>query len=75
VDQDWGRYTDEEQEGCRNSLGFILNNPFQFLYDTGEDLATDAVMPWIEDASVEEEKKRFSFLDAVSASPGMFLIW
>jgi len=72
VDQDWSRYTDEEQEGCRNSLGFILNNPFQFLYDTGEDLATDAVMPWIEDASGEEEKKRFNFLDAISSSPGMF---
>lgn len=72
LDQDWSKYTDDEQEGCRNSLGFILNNPFQFLYDTGEDLATDAVMPWIEDASGDEEKKRFNFLDAVESSPGMF---
>jgi len=72
LDQDWEKYTEEEKEGCQNSLGFILNNPFQFLYGTGEDLATSAVMPWIEDASGDEEKKRSNFLDAVSSSPGMF---
>ncbi len=72
VDQDWGNYSEEEARGCKESLGFILNNPFQFLADLGTDFATEAVMPWIEDASGEEEKKRFSFLDGIAASPGMF---
>ena len=74
VDQKWSAsYEDQDEiDGCKNSLGFILNNPFQFLFDTGESLVDDAVMPWIEDASGEEDKKRFDFLDSVSASPGMF---
>ncbi len=74
VDQKWSAsYADQDEiEGCKNSLGFILNNPFQFLFDTGASLVDDAVMPWIEDASGKEDKKRFDFLDAVSSSPGMF---
>ncbi len=74
VDQKWSAsYEDQDEiDGCKNSLGFILNNPFQFLFDTGASLVDDAVMPWIEDASGKEDKKRFDFLDAVSSSPGMF---
>ena len=40
-------------------------NPFQFLFDTGQSLVDNAVMPWIEDASGKEDKKRFDFLDAI----------
>ena len=74
VDQKWSQsYADQDEiDGCKNSLGFILNNPFQFLFDTGQSLVDNAVMPWIEDASGKEDKKRFDFLDAIDASPGMF---
>lgn len=74
VDQNWsGSYDSEEEiEGCRNSLGFMLNNPFQFLFDTGEDLGTAAAMPWLDDASGEEDKKRFDFLDSLTSTKGMF---
>ncbi len=74
VDQRWASsYIDKDEvDGCKNSLGFILNNPFQFLFDTGASLVDDAVMPWIEDPTGEEDKKRFDFLDSITASPGMF---
>jgi type IV secretion system protein VirB6 len=72
LDQDWEHYSDDEKKSCQDSLGFILNNPYQFLYNTGDDLLTDAKMPWIEDASGKEEKKRFNFLDSIENSPGMF---
>ena len=72
LDQDWKKYTPDDKKKCQDSLGFILNNPHQFLFNTDEELATAAKMPWIEDASGKEEKKRFNFLDAVENSPGMF---
>ena len=73
LDNDWTKYAnDEEKNGCINSLGFILNNPMAWLFDTGETIVSNAVMPWIDDASGDEEKKRFNFLDAIKGSPGMF---
>lgn len=72
LDQDWDKYTKEEEEGCRQSLGFIFNNPFQFLYSTGDSLGKDAVMPWLNDASGSKNKERFDFLEAIKDSPGMF---
>lgn len=74
VDQEWAtNYADQDEiDGCKDSLGFILNNPFQFLFDTGQSLVDDAVMPWMEDASGKEDKKRFDFLESVEPSPGMF---
>lgn len=73
VDQNWqDSYTKEEAENCRDSLGFILNNPFQFVFDLGKDVLTNDSMPWIEDTTGEEEKKRFDFLGAIQPSAGMF---
>ncbi len=74
VDQRWeDSYVDEEEiDGCRESLGFILNNPFQFLFDVGKDALTDESMPWIEDTTGEEDKKRFDFLGSIEPSAGMF---
>lgn len=76
IDTDWSdnkKYkNDEDRKGCINSLGFILNNPLAWLFDTGETIVSNAVMPWIDDASGDEEKKRFNFLDAIKGSPGMF---
>ena len=74
LDKDWDdSYADQEEiDGCVNSLGFMLNNPFDFLYSTGQELATEAQMPWINDASGDENKKRHDFLGANQKSPGMF---
>jgi type IV secretion system protein VirB6 len=71
VDQNWDHYTEKEAEGCQNSLGFILNNPLQFAFSSGKDLAS-AQMPWLADSSGDEEKKRFDFLDAIMLTNGMF---
>ncbi|MDA9163413.1 type IV secretion system protein, partial [Rickettsiaceae bacterium] len=75
LDKDWGggKYEDQKEiDGCINSLGFMLNSPLDFLYSTGQELATAAKMPWIEDGTGEEDKKRFEFLNANQESPGMF---
>ena len=72
LDNDWTKYTKNEKKGCMNSLGFILNNPMAWLFDTGETIVSNAVMPWIDDASGTEDQKRFNFLDALKSSPGMF---
>lgn len=32
------------------------NNPLAWLFDTGETIVSNAVMPWIDDASGNEEK-------------------
>lgn len=74
LDNDWtgSKYDDEDKKGCINSLGFILNNPLAWLFDTGETMLSKAAMPWINDASGTEQQKRFSFLDAIKSSPGMF---
>ncbi len=72
LDNDWSTYTPDDAENCINSLGYILNNPLAWLFDTGSDVLTSKDMPWINDASGGEEKKRFSFLDAVQPRPGIF---
>ncbi len=75
LDKDWGsgEYEDQDEiDGCINSLGFMLNSPFDFIYSTGQELATAAAMPWIEDGSGKEDKKRFDFLNANQESSGMF---
>ncbi|MFK7973827.1 MAG: type IV secretion system protein [Rickettsiaceae bacterium] len=72
VDQDWSKYSQEEVKGCKDSLGFILNNPLTFLFDTGSDWGKKVAMPWLEDSSGDANKKRFDFLGAIKSSPGMF---
>jgi type IV secretion system protein VirB6 len=116
--------SDEEFENCRDSLGFMLNNPFQFITDTissrnssstnplssltgggsgsnplsaltgggsgsnplsaltgggsgssaaapSENVITIKDMPWVDDVSGTEDKKRFNFLEGIKESPGM----
>ena len=74
LDNDWegSGYTNDDKKNCINSLGFILNNPGAWLFDTGETVASEAVMPWIDDASGGVNQDRFNFLKAIQSSPGMF---
>ncbi len=72
LDNDWTKYTSDEKKGCINSLGFILNNPTAWLFDSGETVVSNAVMPWIDDASGAKEAERFDFLKSIESSPGMF---
>ena len=73
VDQDWeNNYTEKEADGCRDSLGYMLNNPLQFMFAMGEDAINDTKpLPW-EDATAEESKKRYGFLSAIEPSAGRF---
>ena len=72
VDNDWDGYDSlEDIDGCKNSLGFILNNPLAFLFDTTVDLA-NAAFPNLNDPSRNTEEGKFSFLKAIQPSPGMF---
>jgi type IV secretion system protein VirB6 len=72
LDNDWGGYSEDDADSCVNSLGYILNNPLAWLMSTTKTMVTNSDMPWMDDASGNEEKKRFSFLDSISPSPGMF---
>ncbi len=72
LDNDWSGYTQEEAESCSNSLGYILNNPLAWLFSTGSDVLSNKDMPWINDASGNQEKQRFPFLESVSPKPGIF---
>jgi len=33
INQDWTQYTKDEKQKCQDSLGFMLNNPYQVVYD------------------------------------------
>lgn len=69
VDNDWNNYSKEDAEGCKDSLGYMLNHPQATQFALGVDLVT-AAFPWLDDASGKEDKKRFEFLDSIEPSKG-----
>ncbi|MDC0864538.1 type IV secretion system protein [Rickettsiaceae bacterium] len=62
IDQEWTNYTEEEERQCKDSLGFMLNNPFQAVYDIGEKTINKAIKS---DAIVSAPGTYFSLVTVI----------
>lgn len=77
IDNNWSNYKVDvgndidDAKGCRNSLGFMLNNPMAAFYDYSKEVVGDMVKP---QNSTEEYMAQFAFLGAIAMSPALFFI-
>lgn len=73
VNNNWEDYESEEDvKSCKNSLGFMLNNPFTLISDFTKPNLDDAVKQKPGTVSTDEYMSQFGFLGGVTDSPGMF---
>ncbi|WP_323738570.1 TrbL/VirB6 family protein [Candidatus Trichorickettsia mobilis] len=75
VSNNWASYDGgedgDEAKGCKNSLGFMLNNPIAAMYDFGKSSVKEMAKP---QSSTDDFMAKFQFLSAITFSPAMFFI-
>ncbi|WP_316355276.1 TrbL/VirB6 family protein [Candidatus Trichorickettsia mobilis] len=75
VSNNWASYDGgedgDEAKGCKNSLGFMLNNPIAAMYDFGKSSVEEMVKP---QSGTDDYMAKFQFLSAITFSPAMFFI-
>ncbi|WP_375327078.1 type IV secretion system protein [Candidatus Tisiphia endosymbiont of Nemotelus uliginosus] len=82
IDNDWSKYHDDEIKSCKNSLGYILNNPLTTILDLGKSTVEQGmqdrktVKEMVKEKpgtiSTEQYMNKFSFLKGIQMDPGMF---
>lgn len=75
LDNDWeGSYAGDKEkiESCQKSLGYMLNNPVQALYNYSKKSVSE--MGGSDDDSAENYLKRFAFMAAIVYAPVMFFV-
>ncbi len=73
VDQDWDNYkSDEDVQSCKNSLGYILNNPWNTVVGFAKDSLDKMVKEKPGTTSTKDHMGKFDFLQGIEMSPGMF---
>ena len=72
IDNEWEKsYQKDDAKKCKNSLGYMLNNPIQAAYDYSKSAVKDMVHP---KTKTEEYIAQFAFLASVTYAPAMFFI-
>ncbi len=71
LNNDWDNYTAEEEKSCKNSLGYILNNPIATLADFTKDNLNDMLTTKPGDRSATDYIARFAFM---AYGPAMFFV-
>jgi type IV secretion system protein VirB6 len=77
VDNDWtgGKYKDDDEvKSCKNSLGYMLNNPMATAFDFAKDNLNEIVKEKPGTGSTDDHLKKFSFLAGIVMGPGMFFV-
>ena len=74
INNDWTQYTKDEANSCRNSLGYILNNPITSVFNFAKDSVNEIVTSKPGDTSTDKFLSKFQFLSGVVLSPGMFFV-
>lgn len=72
VNNNWDDYTEDEAKSCKNSLGYLLNNPLSLAFDFTKGNIKDIVKEKPGTISTVEYLAKFSFLQGVITEPGMF---
>ena len=73
INNNWQDYdTEEDVASCKNSLGFMLNNPLTIISDFTKLNLNDAVKQKPGTVTTDSYMKQFDFLEGIYSSPGMF---
>jgi len=84
VNNNWKEYKNEDDiKSCKNSLGYMLNNPLATVYDFTADNLKDMVpdgtkkgtvsaMPGT--VSTDKSMSKYTFLSGIVMGPGMFFV-
>ncbi len=74
IDNDWNKYTKEEEDSCKNSLGYMLNNPLSTMFDFGKDSLDEIITEKPGATETDKYLAKFQFLSGIILGPGMFFI-
>ncbi|MCC8398670.1 MAG: type IV secretion system protein [Rickettsia endosymbiont of Labidopullus appendiculatus] len=72
VDNDWRKYTKDDAKSCKNSLGYMLNNPFTIIVDFDKDNLNEMVKEKPGSGSTSDHLSKYQFMQGVTTEPGMF---
>ncbi|MCC8417477.1 MAG: type IV secretion system protein [Rickettsia endosymbiont of Bryobia graminum] len=74
IDNDWNKYSPADVKSCKNSLGYILNNPTQTLFDFAKDSVEEMVVEKPGATSTDKFLAKFHFLRGIVMGPAMFFV-
>ncbi|WP_425360234.1 type IV secretion system protein [Candidatus Tisiphia endosymbiont of Ceraclea dissimilis] len=74
VNNDWSKYTKDEVKSCKNSLGYMLNNPLATVVDFAKDNLNEMLKEKPGSGSTDSYLSKFQFLQGVVMGPGMFFV-
>ncbi|AFE48928.1 TrbL/VirB6 family protein [Rickettsia prowazekii] len=78
INNDWddtSQYPDKDSvESCKNSLGYMLNNPINMAFNFAKDNISEIVNSKPGETTTDEFLSKFQFLSGVVLGPGMFFM-
>ncbi|AFE54735.1 TrbL/VirB6 family protein [Rickettsia typhi] len=78
INNDWddtSQYPDKDSvESCKNSLGYMLNNPINTAFNFAKDNISEIVNSKPGETTTDEFLSKFQFLSGVVLGPGMFFM-
>ncbi|WP_341751514.1 type IV secretion system protein [Candidatus Tisiphia endosymbiont of Piscicola geometra] len=80
VNNNWNEYAKDESKGiddaksCKNSLGYMLNNPLATVFDFAKDNLNEIVKEKPGSGSTSDHLSKYQFLQGIIMGPGMFFV-
>lgn len=75
VNNNWKDYNKEDDvKSCKNSLGYMLNNPLATIFDFAKDNLNEIVKEKPGSGSTDDHLSKFQFLQGIVMGPGMFFV-
>jgi type IV secretion system protein VirB6 len=74
VNNNWSTYTEDEAKSCKNSLGYMLNNPLATIFDFAKDNLNEMVKEKPGSGSTSSHLSKYQFLQGIIMGPGMFFV-
>ncbi|KAJ6645077.1 hypothetical protein Bhyg_00278, partial [Pseudolycoriella hygida] len=80
VDNNWENYKKDESKdiddakSCKNSLGYMLNNPLATVFDFAKDNLNEMVKEKPGSGSTSSHLSKYQFLQGIIMGPGMFFV-
>ncbi|WP_341753467.1 type IV secretion system protein [Candidatus Tisiphia endosymbiont of Dioctria rufipes] len=75
VNTKWDEYIDKDDvKSCKNSLGYMLNNPLPTVFDFAKDNLNEIVKKKPGSGSTSDHLSEYQFLQGIIMGPGMFFV-
>ncbi|WP_342267519.1 type IV secretion system protein [Candidatus Tisiphia endosymbiont of Empis tessellata] len=75
VNTNWDGYLNKDDvKSCKNSLGYMLNNPLATVFDFAKDNLNEIVKEKPGSGSTSDHLSKYQFLQGIIMGPGMFFV-